>query len=86
MIRCGAVLRPRSDAERETVAAWAAERGRATASRRSMADDGVLEVPGEAVTDPVAYTEALAAAAVAGGSEVRLGARVDGDRDPCRRA
>jgi glycerol-3-phosphate dehydrogenase len=38
--------------------------------------DGTLLVPGEAVTDPVAYTYALAAAADAAGSEVRTAARV----------
>jgi len=35
-------------------------------------------VPGEAVTDPVAFVHALAAAAQAGGAEVRVGARVVG--------
>jgi glycerol-3-phosphate dehydrogenase len=39
--------------------------------------DGVLEVPGEAVTDPVAFTLALAGAAAGAGTEVRTGARVE---------
>ena len=34
---------------------------RATGSRSTLRDDGVLEVPHEAVTDPVAYTRGLAA-------------------------
>ena len=39
-------------------------------------DDGTLEVPGEAITDPVRYTQALAAAAAAHGAEIRTGVRV----------
>ena len=76
VIRCGAELRPSSDAERETVASLAANAER-NGVDASVADDGALVVPGEAVTDPVAYTEGLAAAAAAGGAEVRLGARVE---------
>jgi glycerol-3-phosphate dehydrogenase len=39
-------------------------------------DDGTLEVPGEAITDPVRYTHALAAAAAAHGAEIHTGVRV----------
>ena len=39
-------------------------------------DDGTLEVPGEAVVDPAAFTRALAAAAAACGAEIRTGERV----------
>src|SRR5205823_6005584 len=39
--------------------------------------DGSLEIPGETVTDPVAYTLALAAEAERHGVEVRSGCRVD---------
>jgi glycerol-3-phosphate dehydrogenase len=42
-----------------------------------LRDDGALEVPGEAITDPVAFTLALAAAAVAHGATIALGTRVD---------
>ena len=35
--------------------------------------DGALKVPGEAVTDPVAYTLALALAAARHGAELRTG-------------
>jgi glycerol-3-phosphate dehydrogenase len=38
--------------------------------------DGALEVPGESVTDPVAYTVSLAAAAVEHGAELRAPFRV----------
>ena len=38
--------------------------------------DGDLKVPGEAVTDPVAYTLALALAAGRHGAELRTGFRV----------
>ena len=40
-------------------------------------DDGALEIPGEAVTDPVAYTLALAVEAERQGAELRTGFRVD---------
>ncbi|MCW3048893.1 MAG: putative dehydrogenase, partial [Solirubrobacterales bacterium] len=62
-LRCGAVLRPGSKAEQATVfglAENAARNGVAV----TVGADGALEVPGEAVTDPVAYTLALAGAAV----------------------
>jgi glycerol-3-phosphate dehydrogenase len=69
--RCGAVLTPRDDAEARTVAALA-DGARANGVEVHLRDDGALEVPGEAVTDPIAYTRALAAAA-----EVRTNARVE---------
>jgi glycerol-3-phosphate dehydrogenase len=71
VLRCGAVLTPRDDAEARTVAELA-DGARANGVEVRLRDDGALEVPGEAVTDPVAYTRALAAAA-----EVRTNARVD---------
>ena len=37
-------------------------------------------MPGESVSDPVAYTRALALAAAAGGAEIRTGARVEAIR------
>jgi glycerol-3-phosphate dehydrogenase len=79
VLRCGATLTPRSAAEASTVAAVATA-ARANGVRVSLGDDGALEVPGEAVTDPVAYTRALVRAAVAGGAEVRTGARVEAIR------
>jgi glycerol-3-phosphate dehydrogenase len=44
----------------------------------SVRGDGSLSVPGEAVTDPVAYTTALAAAAERHGAELRTSFRVGG--------
>ncbi len=45
--------------------------------RPTLADAGALEIPGESVTDPVAYTLGLAAGAAAGGAQIRTGARVE---------
>jgi glycerol-3-phosphate dehydrogenase len=76
VLRCGAVLRPLGDADVETIAALAAgarENGVAVTLRA----DGALHVPGEAVTDPVAYTLALAGAAAAAGAQVRTRSRVE---------
>ena len=74
VLRCGALVRPRSPEQARAVAALAG-RARVNGVEARLRDDGVLEVPGEAVTDPVAYTRALARAAAAGGAEVRTGAR-----------
>ncbi len=72
VLRCGAVLVPRGADDTRTVVALAGG-ARANGVEVHLRDDGALEVPGEAVTDPVAYTRALAAAA----GEVRTGARVE---------
>ena len=75
VLRCGALLEPRGpgdEAKIRALAAGAATNGVAAALR----DDGALVVPGEAVTDPVACTLALAGAAAAAGATVRVGARV----------
>jgi glycerol-3-phosphate dehydrogenase len=79
VLRCGALVRPREEGDVARVAALAAN-ARANGVPVALRDDGVLEVPGEAVTDPVAYTLALAAAAVGGGAAVRTGARVEAIR------
>jgi glycerol-3-phosphate dehydrogenase len=76
VIRCGAVLRPRSEGESATVAELAAGAERNGVST-AIDPDGALEVPGESVTDPVAYTEALAAAAAAAGGQLFCGTRVE---------
>jgi glycerol-3-phosphate dehydrogenase len=62
VLRSGALLRPLERGQREAVAALAANAKRNGVETR-LRDDGALEVHGEAVTDPVAYTLALAAAA-----------------------
>lgn len=76
VLRCGAELAPRGEDDRGAIAALA-ERAEANGVTAGLRDDGVLEVPGESVTDPVVYTLALAAAAEALGAGVRAGARVE---------
>src|SRR5215213_2239430 len=61
-LRCGAVLRGSPE-----LAANAHRNG----VEVSLREDGSLEIPGEAVTDPVAYTLGLAAAAGRHGAELR---------------
>jgi len=71
VLRCGAVLAPAGDGDRETVAAIAGTAARNGVEAR-LDSEGRLEVPGESVTDPVAYTLGLAAAA-----EVRADSRLE---------
>jgi len=75
VLRCGALIRPTDESERDAIAALAdnAERNGVEVSLR----DGALEVPGETVTDPVAYTLALAAAARRLGADLRTSFRVE---------
>jgi glycerol-3-phosphate dehydrogenase len=75
VLRCGALLRPRDEAEREAVARLAENAGRNGVEAELLAD-GSLLVPGETITNPVIYTFALAAAARSGGATVRLNAEV----------
>jgi glycerol-3-phosphate dehydrogenase len=74
--RCGALLSPTGAQEREAVARLA-RNARANGVRAHLDRSGSLTVPGEAVTDPVAYVQALAGAAAMGGAEIRLSARVE---------
>lgn len=83
VLRCGATLTPRGEAEWRAVASLA-EGARVNAVEVVTRESGELEVPGETVTDPVAYTLALAAASGGAGAEVRTRARVEAiqrDRD-----
>jgi glycerol-3-phosphate dehydrogenase len=75
VLPCGAVVRPLDDSQREAVVALAknAERNGVEAD---LSGDGALEVPGEAVTDPVAYTAAVVAAAQRHGAELLTSFRV----------
>jgi glycerol-3-phosphate dehydrogenase len=73
VLRCGAVLR---GGAADTMAANAERNGVPVRIR----EDGALEVPGESVSDPVAYTLGLAAAAEQHGTTVRNGFRVEGLR------
>jgi glycerol-3-phosphate dehydrogenase len=75
LLRCGALLRPLTEEERPVVAGLASNAETNGVSVR-LDSDGALHVPGEAVTDPVAYTLALAAAAQRHGAELRTGFRV----------
>ncbi len=77
VLRCGALLTPRDADERDAVAGLAANAA-GNGVEATLLVDGALLVPGESVTDPVAYVHALAAAAQAGGARVRLNARVVG--------
>jgi glycerol-3-phosphate dehydrogenase len=74
VLRCGAVLRAHGDAQRRRIGALEAN-ARMNGVTADL-DDADLIVPGEIVTDPVAYTLALAAAAQAHGATIRTGARV----------
>jgi glycerol-3-phosphate dehydrogenase len=75
--RCGARLRPEGEAEHAAVARLAANALLNGVECRLEAD-GSQCVPGETVTDPVAFVHALAGAAQAGGASVRLNAPVMG--------
>jgi glycerol-3-phosphate dehydrogenase len=77
VLRCGALLRPRSGDDRAAVQALAANARRNGVETRTR-EDGALEIPGEAVTDPAAYTLALAAAAERHGAQMRTRLRVVG--------
>jgi glycerol-3-phosphate dehydrogenase len=74
VLRCGAEVRARDRGQRKAVAEFAANAA-ANGVRVTILDDGVLEIPGESVSDPVAFTLALTAAAVAHGAELRTGFR-----------
>jgi glycerol-3-phosphate dehydrogenase len=76
VLRCGALMQPLDDAQRSAVAAVPAVARRNDVSVAER-DDGALEIPGEAVTDPVAYTLSVAAEAQRQGAELRTRFRVD---------
>ena len=76
VVRCGALVVPHDDEERRLVAATAAGAAQ-NGVPVERSGDGSLGVAGESVTDPVAYTRGLAAAAAAGGVEVITGAPVE---------
>jgi glycerol-3-phosphate dehydrogenase len=75
VLRCGAVMRPAHDAERPAIVALAENAAR-NGVEAQLDDDGSLSVPGETVSDPVAFTLALAAAAARLGARLRIGFRV----------
>jgi glycerol-3-phosphate dehydrogenase len=75
VLRCGALLRPLRDGDEEAIARLAAN-ARRNGVEASVGDDGSLAVPGEAVSDPVAFTLGLVAAAERHGAELLTGFRV----------
>jgi len=60
VLRCGALLAPHDEDEREAVARLA-QNAAGNGVETVLQADGSLLVPGESVTDPVAYVHALAA-------------------------
>ncbi len=78
VLHCGAELVPHSDSDRATVAGLAANAERNGVDVDVRGSDGALLVPGESVTDPVAFTLAMAASGGAAGGEVLTDARVVG--------
>lgn len=75
--RCGAELVPKREEDHATIRELAANAARNGVEVRTRERDGALLVPGESITDPVAFTLALAASARAAGARVETGARVD---------
>jgi glycerol-3-phosphate dehydrogenase len=76
VLRCGAVMRPLAAGDRGAIARLA-ENARVNGVDARVGDDGSLAVPGEAATDPVAFTLGLVAAAKRHGATVRTGFRVE---------
>jgi glycerol-3-phosphate dehydrogenase len=74
--RCGALLRPLSSDQAPAVREIAASAAR-NGVEAELDENGALRVPGESITDPVAYTHALIAAAEAGGADARTSTRVE---------
>ena len=75
VIRCGALMRPLASGDAEAIAALASNAMR-NGVQATLRHDGALEVPGESITDPVAFTLALVASARAQGAELRSGFEV----------
>jgi glycerol-3-phosphate dehydrogenase len=80
MLRCGARMRPANEGERRATEELAANAARNGVEAR-LDSDGVLEIPGEAVTDPVRFTLSLAEAAVRHGAELRASFGVEAIED-----
>jgi glycerol-3-phosphate dehydrogenase len=75
VLRCGALLRPLAAGDWVSVRELAANAERNEVEVR-LGDDDSLTVPGESVTDPIAYTRGMAAAAQRHGAELRTSFRV----------
>ncbi len=73
---CGARLRADGSQEQLRAVERLAENARGNGVETSLAGPGELLIPGESVTDPIAFTTALAEAAMSAGATLRLGAPV----------
>jgi glycerol-3-phosphate dehydrogenase len=76
VIHTGAELVPHSEEDRETVRGLAENAAANGVQVEVREADGALLVPGESVSDPVAFALALAAAAQAAGARIELDAKV----------
>ncbi|MGN6218857.1 MAG: NAD(P)/FAD-dependent oxidoreductase [Microbacterium sp.] len=76
VIHCGAQLVPHEAEDHDTVRALAENAQQNGVEVHIREEDGALLVPGESVSDPVAFTLSLAASAVAAGGRVETDARV----------
>jgi glycerol-3-phosphate dehydrogenase len=76
VLRCGAVMRPLAAGDRGAIARLR-ENARVNGVEAKVGDDSSLAVPGEAATDPVAFTLGLVAAAERHGATLRTGFRVE---------
>jgi glycerol-3-phosphate dehydrogenase len=76
VIRCGALMRPLAAGDEDAIAGLAAN-ARDNGVDVLLRDDGALEIPGETVTDPVAYTRALVASAERHGARLQTRFRVE---------
>src|SRR5437868_7959763 len=72
LVTCGALIQPRDAAERQAVAVLEQNALHNGVAVERMAD-GALSIPREAITDPVTFTLALAAAAQRHRAELRTG-------------
>ncbi len=77
--RCGAQMRPRDHLERLAVAGLERNAAR-NGVEVKLSAEGVLDIPGESIVNPVAYTEALAEAARGAGATVLYDSAVVGLR------
>ncbi|HEX2128707.1 MAG TPA: FAD-dependent oxidoreductase [Solirubrobacterales bacterium] len=75
VMRCGALMRATNDSERQALPTLA-ENARANGVEVTLHGDDTLEIPGEAVSDPAAFTLALAEAATRHGCQLITGAPV----------
>jgi glycerol-3-phosphate dehydrogenase len=79
LLRCGAAVRPHDPGQLDAVKELGANAAR-NGVESALHDDGSLSVPREAVTDPIAYTTGLAAAAQRHGAELHTSQRVSAIR------